>query len=160
MLIRVKHLLCIFFSSASPTKSIHRGNKGGCGQVCILNCFGTGEGLSVAKKIVRGSLRKHPFLLALRPLGTSPREMSPAMKSEEKRMFPQAMSGEKLGWIVSASVAEIKRASRVAGQYEDPIKAITCTRVVYPFRIVKMNLNIFNKHNECPCPCRRTLDRL
>ena len=57
MLIRVKHLLCIFFSSASPTKSIHRGNKGGCGQVCILNCFGTGEGLSVAKKIIRGSLR-------------------------------------------------------------------------------------------------------
>ena len=31
MLIRVKHLLCIFFSSASPTKSMHRGNKGGCG---------------------------------------------------------------------------------------------------------------------------------
>ena len=57
MLIRVKHLLCIFLSSASPTKSIHRGNKGGCGQVCILNCFGTGEGLSVAKKIIRGSLR-------------------------------------------------------------------------------------------------------
>ena len=57
MLIRVKHLLCIFFSSASPTKSIHRGNKGGCGQVCILNCFGTGEGLSVAKKIIGGSLR-------------------------------------------------------------------------------------------------------
>ena len=107
MLIRVKHLLCIFFSSASPTKSIHRGNKGGCGQVCILNCFGTGEGLSVAKKIVRGGLRKHPFLLALRPLGTSPREMSPAVKSEEKRMFPQAMSGETLGWIVSASVPKL-----------------------------------------------------
>ena len=62
----------------------------------------------MAKKIVRGSLRKHPFLLALRPLGTSPREMSPAVKSEEKRMFQQAMSGETLGWIVSASVAEIK----------------------------------------------------
>ena len=30
MLIRVKHLTCIFFSSASPTKSIHRGIKAGC----------------------------------------------------------------------------------------------------------------------------------
>ena len=31
------------------------------------------------------------------------------------------------------------------GQYEeDPIKAIN--RVVYPFRIVKTDLNIFNKH--------------
>ena len=60
---------------------------------CILNCFSTGEGLSVAKKIVRGSLRKHPFLLALRLLGRSPRETSPAAKSEEKRMFSQAMSG-------------------------------------------------------------------
>ena len=35
----------------------------------------------MAKEIVRGSLRKHPFLLALRPLGTSPRETSPAAKS-------------------------------------------------------------------------------
>ena len=47
----------------------------------------------MAKKIVRGSLRKHPFLLALRLLGRSPRETSPAAKSEEKRMFSQAMSG-------------------------------------------------------------------
>ena len=31
MFIRVKHFLCIFFSSASPTKSIHRGIKAGCG---------------------------------------------------------------------------------------------------------------------------------
>ena len=46
----------------------------------------------MVKKIVRGSLRKHLFLLALRPLGRSPRETSPAAKSEEKRMFPQAMS--------------------------------------------------------------------
>ena len=38
------------------------------------------------------SLRKHPFLLALRssPLWTFPRETSTAAKSEEKRMFSQA----------------------------------------------------------------------
>ena len=57
-------------------------------------------------------------------------------------MFPQAMSGETLGWVVSAFRCRI--ISGVAGQYEDPIKAIN--RVVYPFRIVKLNLNIFNKH--------------
>ena len=52
----------------------------------------------MAKKIVRlGILRKHPFLLAFPPLGRSPRKTSPASKSEEKRMFPQAMSGETLG---------------------------------------------------------------
>ena len=60
----------------------------------------------MAKKIVRGSLRKHPFLLALRPLGTSPRETSSAAKSE-KRMFLQAMSGETLGWVVSAFCCRI-----------------------------------------------------
>ena len=96
----------------------------------------------MAKEIVRGSLRKHPFLLALRPLGTSPRETSPAAKNEEKRMFQQAMSGETLGWVVSAFCCRI--ISSVAGQCEDPIKAIN--RVVYPFRTVKINLNIFNKH--------------
>ena len=69
--------------------------------------FGNGEGLSVVKKIARGSLRKHPFLLALRPLGTSPRETSPAAKSEEKRMFLQAMLGETLGWVVSAFCCRI-----------------------------------------------------
>ena len=42
------------------------------------------------------------------------------------------------------SVAELYVASSVAGQYEDPIKAIN--RVVYPFRKVKINLNFFNKH--------------
>ena len=36
------------------------------------------------------SLRKHPFLLALRRRG--PRETSPAAKSEEKRMFSQAIN--------------------------------------------------------------------
>ena len=43
------------------------------------------------------SLRKHPFLLALRRRGrfarrndVPPREMSPSAKSEEKRMFSQA----------------------------------------------------------------------
>ena len=38
------------------------------------------------------SLRKHPFLLAFRRLGryVPPRETSPAVKSEEKRMFSQA----------------------------------------------------------------------
>ena len=49
----------------------------------------------MAKKIVRDSLRKHPFLLALRPLGTSPREMSPAVKSEEKRMFRRLCQGRR-----------------------------------------------------------------
>ena len=96
----------------------------------------------MAKEIVRGSLRKHPFLLALRPLGTSPRETSPAAKSEEKPMFPQAMSGETLGWVVSAFCCRII----VAGQYQDPIKANY--RVAYPFRIVKINqktlINIVN----------------
>ena len=38
------------------------------------------------------SLRKHPFLLALRRWG--PRETSPAAKSEEKRMFSQARRGK------------------------------------------------------------------
>ena len=45
----------------------------------------------------RSSLRKHPFLLALRRWrrfgrrnDVSPRETSPAVKSEEKRMFSQA----------------------------------------------------------------------
>ena len=41
------------------------------------------------------SLRKHPFLLALRRWDVSrvsPRETSPAAKSEEKRMFSQAKS--------------------------------------------------------------------
>ena len=50
-------------------------------------------------------------------------------------MFP-------LGWVVSAFCCRI--ITSIAGQYEDPIKAIN--RVVYPFRIVKINLNIFNKH--------------
>ena len=31
ILIKVKHLLCIFFSSASPTKSMQMGIKAGCG---------------------------------------------------------------------------------------------------------------------------------
>ena len=97
----------------------------------------------MAKKIVRGSLRKNPFLLALRPLGRSPRQTSPAAKSEEKRMLPQAMSGETLGWVVAAFCCRI--ISSVEGQYEeDPIKAIN--RVVYSFRIVKIDLNIFSKH--------------
>ena len=118
----------------------------------------------MAKKIVRGSLRKHPFLLALRPLGTSPRETSPAAKSEEKRMFPQAMSGETLGWVVSAFCCRI--ISSVAGQYEDPIKANY--RVAYPFRIVKINHNIFNKHKSArvhvgvlwiDCDYRRIFDK-
>ena len=40
-----------------------------------------------------GSLRKHPFLLALRRWGRRrKRETSPAAKSEEKRMFSQANS--------------------------------------------------------------------
>ena len=111
------------------------------------------------KKIVKGSLQKHPFLLALRPLWRSPRETSPAAKSEEKRMFPQAMSGETLGWVVPAFCCRIL--SSVAWQYEDPIKAIN--RVVYTFRIVKINLNIFNKHiKECPwidCDYRRIFDK-
>ena len=53
----------------------------------------------MAKTILSGSLRKHPFFLALRPLGRSPRETSPAAKSEEKRMFSQAMLGQTLGWV-------------------------------------------------------------
>ena len=39
------------------------------------------------------SLRKHPFLLALRRWGRFPRETSPEAKSEEKRMFSQATTG-------------------------------------------------------------------
>ena len=43
---------------------------------------------------IGGSLRKHPFLLALRQWGRFARrnvcEMSPAAKSEEKLMFSQA----------------------------------------------------------------------
>ena len=49
------------------------------------------------RSISVGSLRKHPFLLALRHWGrferrndVPPRETSPAAKSEEKRMFSQA----------------------------------------------------------------------
>ena len=34
--------------------------------------------------------------------------------------------------------------SSVEGQYEDPVKAII--RFLYPFRIFKINRNIFNKH--------------
>ena len=52
--------------------------------------------------LATGSLRKHPFLLALRRWGrfarrnvVSPRETSPAAKSEEKRMFSQARPREK-----------------------------------------------------------------
>ena len=44
--------------------------------------------------VMTNSLRKHPFLLALRRWGRfariPPRETSPAAKSEEKRMFSQA----------------------------------------------------------------------
>ena len=39
-----------------------------------------------------GSLRKHPFLLALRRWGRFAQRTSPAGKSEEERMFSQANS--------------------------------------------------------------------
>ena len=106
------------------------------------------------KKIVRGSLRKHllTFLLAVSPLGRSPRETFPGAKSEEKRML-----GETLGWVVYAFCCRIILRSRSS---KDPLRRLTA-RVVYPFRIVKINLNIFNKHKSVRVhACRRTLDRL
>ena len=62
----------------------------------------------MVKKIVRGSLRKHLFLLALRLLRRSPRETSPTAKSEEKRMFPQAQyQGRRWAESYLLSVAEL-----------------------------------------------------
>ena len=54
------------------------------------------KGVTSFSTSCKPSLRKHPFLLALRCWGhfaqsIPPRETSPAAKSEEKRMFSQAI---------------------------------------------------------------------
>ena len=67
-------------------RSYHRSAKDAHGDILRINAL-----ISLEEN---HSLRKHPFLLALRRWGVS-RETSPATKSEEKRMFSQARKTKK-----------------------------------------------------------------
>ena len=119
----------------------------------------------MAKKIVMGSLRKHPFLLAAR-WGRHLRAKRPQWRRARRNVcFRRLCQGRRWAGSYQRSVA-CRIISSVAGQYQDPIKAINS--VVYPFPIAKINLNIFNKHKSVcvnvgvlwiDCDYRRIFDK-
>ena len=81
----------------------------------------------MAKKIIRGSLR-FPSLFA-RSGGL--RAKRPQRRRARNGCFRRLCQGRRWAGSYLRSVAELQVASSVAGQHEDPIKAINS--VVYPF---------------------------